>query len=108
MAKSIMRELALPNSLVSSTRMLVRLHDHVVKPTARSVRRTLSKFERACPGEAPPSPSLLDLKRADAVSRPRGGRYVAGSTTGSPSASAARSGRAPSGMRTSPSPVRTS
>lgn len=79
MAESIMRELALPNSLVSSTRMLVRLHDHVVKPTARSVRRTLSKFERACPGEAPALTfALLDLKRADAVSKAPGAeRYVA-------------------------------
>lgn len=70
MAESIMRRLALPGELVSATRALVRLHDHAVRPTSRSIRRTLLKLERACPDHAKPLAfDLLDLKRADAVAK---------------------------------------
>lgn len=70
MCEKIMRRLALPSDLVASTRTLVRLHDHYVKPTMRSVRRTLLKFDNACPGRAEALTfALLDLKRADAVSK---------------------------------------
>ena len=70
MCEKIMRRLALPGELVVPTRTLVRLHDHYVKPTRRSVRRTLLKFENACPGRAEALTfALLDLKRADAVSK---------------------------------------
>ncbi|SDR69787.1 CCA tRNA nucleotidyltransferase [Parafannyhessea umbonata] len=70
MCEKIMRRLALPSELVAPTRTLVRLHDHYVKPTRRSVRRTLLKFENACPGRAEALTfALLDLKRADAVSK---------------------------------------
>lgn len=70
MAAAIMRRLALPDDLVAPVRALVRLHDHVVKPTGRSIRRTLLKFENACPGRALELTfALLDLKRADAASK---------------------------------------
>ncbi len=70
MAEEIMRRLALPKELVSATRALVRLHDHNVRPTSRSIRRTLLKLERACPGHARSLAfDLLDLKRADAVAK---------------------------------------
>lgn len=70
MTERIMRRLALPSELVNAARMLVRMHDHVVLPTTRSVRRTLRKFELACPGRAVALTwQLLDLKRADAVAK---------------------------------------
>ena len=66
----LMRRLALPHDLIIPVRSLVRLHDHVVSPTSRSMRRTLMKFDKACPGRAPRLAfDLLDLKRADAVSK---------------------------------------
>lgn len=69
-AQKIMRRLSLPNDLIRPVCMLVRMHDHVVVATPRSVRRTLRKFELACPGRAISlSYQLLDLKRADAVSK---------------------------------------
>ena len=70
MSEMVMRRLALPHDLVAPVRTLVRLHDHVVRPTPRSMRRTLLKFEGACPGRAASLAfALLDLKRADAVSK---------------------------------------
>ncbi|MBP3885218.1 MAG: HD domain-containing protein [Olsenella sp.] len=70
MCEMIMRRLAIPHDVTVSVRTLVRLHDHVVKPTPRSMRRTLLKFETACPGRAAQlSFALLDLKRADAVAK---------------------------------------
>lgn len=72
MAEKIMRRLALPLDLVREVKVLVRMHDHVVTPTSRSIRRTLRKFELACPGRAACLTwELIDLKRADAVSKVR-------------------------------------
>lgn len=78
MAESIMRRMALPSELVNPTRMLVRMHDHVVVPTTRSIRRTLRKFELACPGRAVALTwQLIDLKRSDAVAKvPRAANYA--------------------------------
>lgn len=78
MAESIMRRMALPSELVNATRMLVRMHDHVVVPTTRSIRRTLRKFELACPGRAVALTwQLIDLKRSDAVAKvPRAANYA--------------------------------
>ncbi len=70
MTREIMRRLALPSALIRPVCMLVRMHDHVVVPTPRSVRRTLRKFAAVCPGRAVSlTYQLLDLKRADAVSK---------------------------------------
>ena len=70
MAERIMKRLALPSDLVRSACALVRYHDHIVRPTARSMRRTLAMLEEADPGNAMPlSHELMDLKRADAVSK---------------------------------------
>lgn len=72
MAETIMHRLALPHELVQPVKMLVRMHDHVVVATSRSMRRTLRKFELVCPGRAVSLTwQLLDLKRADAVSKVR-------------------------------------
>lgn len=78
MAERIMRRLSLPNSLVLPVRTLVRLHDHMVMASGRSIRRTLLKFEKACPGRARELCfALIDLKRADAVSKtPAAARYA--------------------------------
>lgn len=78
MAENIMRRMALPSELVNATRMLVRMHDHVVVPTTRSIRRTLRKFELACPGRAVALTwQLIDLKRSDAVAKvPRAANYA--------------------------------
>ena len=78
MAEDIMRRLALPTDLVKQVRILVRMHDHVVTPTPRSIRRTLRKFELACPGMAPRLTwELLDLTRAAAVSKVPSAAYYA-------------------------------
>ena len=70
MAERIMKRLGLPGDLVRSTCALVRYHDHIVRPTARSMRRTLAMLEEADPGNAMPlAHELMDLKRADAVSK---------------------------------------
>lgn len=70
MAEEIMHRLALPKDFTTRVRTLVRLHDHWMYPTPRSVRRTLLKLERACPGHAHALIfQLLDLKRSDAVSK---------------------------------------
>lgn len=69
-AEFIMQRLGLPAPLVRSTCTLVRYHDHVVRPTARSMRRTLAVLEEADPGNAlHDSFDLMELKRADAVSK---------------------------------------
>ena len=54
------------------------MHDHVVVPTTRSIRRTLRKFELACPGRAVALTwQLIDLKRSDAVAKvPRAANYA--------------------------------
>ena len=55
---------------VASVVALIRLHDHPLSPTERSVSRMLLALERACPGHARELAfSLIDLKRADAVSK---------------------------------------
>lgn len=70
MARQIMRRLGLPNDLVRSTCALVRLHDHVIRPTQRSMRRTLALVQECDPGHALSLVhDLMDLKRADAVSK---------------------------------------
>ena len=70
MAEQILRRLALPKDFIARVRVLVRYHDHMVRPTTRSLRRTLVKLERACPGQAQALIyQLLNLKRSDAVSK---------------------------------------
>jgi tRNA nucleotidyltransferase (CCA-adding enzyme) len=65
-----MRRLGLAGDLVRGTVALVRYHDHVVRPTGRSMRRTLAMLEEACPGKAHVlAHELMLLKRADAVSK---------------------------------------
>lgn len=68
--QGVLRRLALPKELVASVVALIRLHDHPLSPTERSVSRMLLALERACPGHARELAfSLIDLKRADAVSK---------------------------------------
>ncbi len=70
MCSTIMRRLALPKTYVQRASTLIRLHDHMVYPTPRSIRRSLLKLERACPGDARSLIfQLIDLKRSDAVSK---------------------------------------
>lgn len=70
MAERIMKRLGLPGDMVRSSVALIRYHDHVVRPTARSMRRTLATLEEADPGHAIPlAHELMDLKRGDAVSK---------------------------------------
>lgn len=70
MAGRIMRRLGLPASMVRDSVALIRFHDHIVQPTARSIRRVLAMMEEADPGNAYPlAYELMDLKRGDAVSK---------------------------------------
>ncbi|MDO4806589.1 MAG: HD domain-containing protein, partial [Coriobacteriales bacterium] len=70
MAGRIMRRLGLPANMVRGSVALVRFHDHIVQPTARSMRRVLVMMEEADPGNAAPlAHELMDLKRGDAVSK---------------------------------------
>lgn len=70
MAAVILRRLAIPSEVAISACKLVRYHDHEVFPTRRSMLRTLQKFTASCPGrEIALTYDLLDLKRADAVSK---------------------------------------
>jgi tRNA nucleotidyltransferase (CCA-adding enzyme) len=70
MAEWIMQRMGMPGPLVEGTCALVRYHDHVVRPTARSMRRTLAVLEEAVQGRALQlAYELMDLKRADAVSK---------------------------------------
>ncbi len=70
MAGRIMRRLGLPANMVRGSVALVRFHDHIVQPTARSMRRVLAMMEEADPGNAYPlAHELMDLKRGDAVSK---------------------------------------
>lgn len=70
MSERILRRLGLPGELVRSTCTLIRYHDHVVRPTARSMRRTLAILGEANHGNALVlAHELMDLKRADAVSK---------------------------------------
>lgn len=66
----IMTRFALPAPLIRSTCALVHYHDHIVRPTARSMRRTLAVMEEADPGHAMArAHELMIIKRADAVSK---------------------------------------
>lgn len=78
MAERIMKRLGLPGDMVRSACALIRYHDHVVRPTDRSMRRTLAIMEEADPGNAfVLSHELMDLKRGDAVSKvPKCARYA--------------------------------
>ena len=70
MAGRILRSLGLPTSMIRGSVALVRFHDHIVQPTARSMRRVLAMMEEADPGNAfVLSHELMNLKRADAVSK---------------------------------------
>lgn len=70
MSETIMHRLALPKDFIQRVRTLIRFHDHMMHPTQRSIRRTLVKLEQACPGYARSLIyQLIDLKRADAVSK---------------------------------------
>jgi tRNA nucleotidyltransferase (CCA-adding enzyme) len=72
-AEQIMRRLALPLDVVRPACALIRLHDHMVRPDSRSIRRTLAKLDRAVPGRAEALAfELLVLKRADALSKAPG------------------------------------
>ena len=49
---------------------LIRMHDHVMEPTPRSVRRTLARCEQAVPGDgARLFFDLLQLRKADATAK---------------------------------------
>jgi len=78
MAQAILQRLAFPKAYIARICTLIRFHDHVMHPTSRSIRRTLVKLEQACPGDARALVyQLIDLKRADAVSKvPRAALYV--------------------------------
>lgn len=66
----IMRRMGLPGDLIRSTCTLVHYHDHIVRPTARSMRRTLAVMEESDPGNALSLAfELMEIKRADAVSK---------------------------------------
>lgn len=70
MADRIMRRLAIPKEVSTPARLLIRYHDHRVFATQRSVRRTMQKFSRECPGqETRLTYELLNLKRADAIGK---------------------------------------
>jgi tRNA nucleotidyltransferase (CCA-adding enzyme) len=78
MAEMIMRRLAFPKQFVARTCTLIRYHDHRMYPNSRSVRRTLVKLERACPGDARALIyQLIDIKRCDAVAKvPKAAHYA--------------------------------
>lgn len=70
MAERILKRLGIPGDVVRGACALVRYHDHIVRPTARSMRRTMAILEEAAPGRSIPlSHELMDIKRADAVSK---------------------------------------
>lgn len=70
MARSLLRRLAIPSEVADAACELIRWHDERMPPTRRAMRRMLARLAAACPGqEAPLAFSLLDLRRADAVSK---------------------------------------
>ena len=70
MAERIMKRLAIPGELTRGAVALVRYHDHIIRPTERSMRRVLAILDEECSGEAMTlAHELMDLKRADAVSK---------------------------------------
>ena len=70
MADAIMRRLSQPSEDVRAACALIRMHDHVMEPTPRSVRRTLARCEQAVPGDgARLFFDLLQLRKADATAK---------------------------------------
>ena len=70
MVRTIMRRLAMPTPLIQAVSALVHLHDHIIRPTERSMCRTMALLEESCPGHALSlAHELMDLRRADAVSK---------------------------------------
>lgn len=70
MAARIMRRMAVPAETTDAACALIRMHDERIPATEKSLRRTLAKLSRACPGrEVPLAFSLFDLRRADAVAK---------------------------------------
>lgn len=70
MARSIMRRFALPSALIREVCTLVRYHDIPLSAHPSTVRSLLLRLEHACPGRAAQLAfSLLNLKRADAISK---------------------------------------
>ena len=69
-AREVMGRLAVPGEVTRAASALVLLHDLEVRPTRASMRRMLAELEAAAPGQARPLAfALLDLKRADALSK---------------------------------------
>ena len=70
MAERIMKRLGIPGDVTRPAVALIRYHDHVIRPTERSMRRTMALLEESCPGRATTlAHELMDLKRGDAVSK---------------------------------------
>ena len=70
MAGTVLRRLAIPSSVVSQVRALIRWHDDPMPATRRAIHKLLVRLDRACPGQAVPLAYMLfDLRRADAVSK---------------------------------------
>ena len=70
MARAIMRRLALGSELTDAACCLIRLHDERMPLSAQAVRALLGRISRSCPGrEGEVAFQLLDLRRADAVSK---------------------------------------
>jgi tRNA nucleotidyltransferase (CCA-adding enzyme) len=78
MAGTIMRRLAQPSDDIRTAAALIRMHDHVMEPTVRNVRRTLARCEAAVPGDgARLFFDLLQLRKADATAKqPRYARFA--------------------------------
>ena len=70
MAAGILRRLAIPSSVVSQVRVLIRWHDEPMPATRKAIHRLLVRLDRSCPGQGIPLAFMLfDLRRADAVSK---------------------------------------
>ena len=70
MAGAVLRRLAIPSSLASQVRALIRWHDDPLPATRRAIHKLLVRLDRTCPGHAVPLAYMLfDLRRADAVSK---------------------------------------
>ncbi len=78
MCETILSRMAFPKDFITRVCTLIRYHDHMVYPMTRSIRRTLVKIEQVCPGYARSLIyQLINLKRADAVSKvPRASYYA--------------------------------
>ncbi len=70
MAVAIMHRMAIPTEIIDAASALIRWHDDRIPATVRAIRRMLVNLSKACPGrEIPLAYELLDLCRADAVSK---------------------------------------